>query len=373
MSSISLRNIGKRYPQAKGQAKPTLQNINLDIHSGELLVLVGPSGCGKSTLLRMLAGLEEISEGELLLDGKLANHLPPAKRELAMVFQSYALYPHMNVFDNLGFALKMAGADKAKIAQRVQEVAHSLQISTLLERKPGQLSGGQRQRVAIGRALVRSPKVFLFDEPLSNLDASLRLQMRLEIARLHQQLGATMVYVTHDQVEAMTLGQRIVVLHQGQIAQVGTPQELYRHPANQFVAGFLGTPRMNFLAAASLPPALRQLLPANTQTIGIRAEHVQAFSATFLAADGGTHPAQLCITATLMHHEYLGDCLQWYVQSAASQALLALRMPSEGAGNTLPAAGTELRLYLPPEFCHPFAADGSRIEQTANTVEENRV
>ncbi len=241
---IALRNIGKTYP---GAAQATIAGLNLEIKGGEFMVFVGPSGCGKTTLLRMIAGLEAISAGELCFGEQLVNHLEPAQRGAAMVFQSYALYPHMTVAENLAFGLKMAGASKAEQKAAVMQVAETLQITPLLERKPKALSGGQRQRVAIGRAIVRKPQVFLFDEPLSNLDANLRVQMRVELGRLHQELGTTMIYVTHDQVEAMTLGQRIAVFNAGRIEQVGTPLELYRRPANLFVAEFLGSPRMNLL------------------------------------------------------------------------------------------------------------------------------
>ena len=243
MSDLELRKVVKNFG-----AIEVIHGIDLQIAHGEFVVFVGPSGCGKSTLLRMIAGLEEISGGEVLIDGAVVNEMPAARRGLAMVFQSYALYPHMTVRKNLAFGLETMGAPKAEIAQKVQEAADILQIGPLLERKPGQLSGGQRQRVAIGRAIVREPKIFLFDEPLSNLDAELRMQMRVEINRLHRRLGSTMIFVTHDQVEAMTLADKIVVLRAGRIEQVGTPLELYNTPANVFVAGFLGSPRMNFMS-----------------------------------------------------------------------------------------------------------------------------
>ena len=224
-----------------------LHGIDLEIEDGEFIVFVGPSGCGKSTLLRCIAGLEEITSGELSIGGQPMNEVPPSKRGIAMVFQSYALYPHMTVAENMAFGLKLAGHSKTEITEAVQKAAEILQIESLLDRRPKALSGGQRQRVAIGRAIVRKPGVFLFDEPLSNLDAGLRVQMRVELARLHKDLATTMVYVTHDQVEAMTLASRIVVLNQGRIEQVGAPLDLYRRPANRFVAGFIGSPKMNFL------------------------------------------------------------------------------------------------------------------------------
>ncbi|WP_081050418.1 ABC transporter ATP-binding protein, partial [Chromobacterium subtsugae] len=250
MSRLSLSNIRKVYDDGNA----VIHDVSLDIRDGEFMVFVGPSGCGKSTMMRMIAGLEDISAGELRIDGQLANDIEPAKRGVAMVFQSYALYPHMTVRGNMAFSLKLAGKSKAEIDAAVNRAAQTLQIEHLLERKPKALSGGQRQRVAIGRAIVRKPGVFLFDEPLSNLDAALRVQMRIELARLHKELGSTMIYVTHDQVEAMTMGDRIAVFHAGRIEQVGTPLELYNRPANRFVAGFLGSPKMNFIAARPLDP-----------------------------------------------------------------------------------------------------------------------
>lgn len=245
MASIQFDNVSKQFGQTK-----VIHDIHLDVHDHEFLVLVGPSGCGKSTLLRMIAGLEDISSGTLYIDNKPVNHLPPKDRDIAIVFQNYALYPHMTAYENLAFGLKIRGWSKQQIQEKVMETAAALEIAPLLDRKPKAMSGGQRQRVAIGRALVRNPKVFLFDEPLSNLDAKLRGQMRLEIARLHQKLQTTIVYVTHDQVEAMTLGQRIAVMLDGKIMQLDTPQALYHHPVNKFVAGFIGTPPMNFISGA---------------------------------------------------------------------------------------------------------------------------
>ena len=245
MSSLNLKGIYKRYPSGV----TAVRDFNLDIEDKEFIVFVGPSGCGKSTTLRMIAGLEEISEGELYIDGRLVNDVPPKDRDIAMVFQSYALYPHMTVFDNMAFALKLRKTPKAVIKQKVQEAARILGIEEYLQRKPKALSGGQKQRVALGRAIVRNPKVFLLDEPLSNLDAKLRSQMRTEITKLHNRLGTTFIYVTHDQIEAMTMGTRIVVMKDGIVQQVDTPTNLYDFPYNQFVAGFIGTPQMNFLVA----------------------------------------------------------------------------------------------------------------------------
>jgi multiple sugar transport system ATP-binding protein len=244
MADIKLKNVVKAYDKTE-----IIHGVDLDIKDGEFVVFVGPSGCGKSTLLRLIAGLEEITDGTLEIDGKVVNHVNPADRGIAMVFQSYALYPHMTVKENMGFSLRMNGVDKQVVADKVQAAATALQLDELMDRKPKELSGGQRQRVAIGRAIVRDPKVFLFDEPLSNLDAELRVDMRLQIASLHEELKNTMVYVTHDQVEAMTLADKIVVLRAGKIEQVGSPLELYNRPANEFVAGFIGSPKMNMLPA----------------------------------------------------------------------------------------------------------------------------
>lgn len=244
MATIELKNIQKIYP---GADEATITNANLSIQDKEFIVLVGPSGCGKSTLLRMIAGLEEITDGDLLIDDKEMNSLSPKDRDIAMVFQNYALYPHMTVFENMAFGLKLRKTPKNEIKERVENAASILDITHLLDRKPKDMSGGQRQRVAIGRAIVRNPKVFLFDEPLSNLDAKLRVQMRAEIKKLHRELDATIVYVTHDQIEAMTMGDRIVVLNKGKVQQFDTPMNLFNDPANKFVAGFIGSPSMNFL------------------------------------------------------------------------------------------------------------------------------
>ena len=242
MSKIVIKNLEKTFGDNK-----VINNFNIDINDGEFIVLVGPSGCGKSTLLRMISGLESINQGEIFLDEKLINNLLPSKREIAMVFQSYALYPHMSVFENMSFGLKMEKINKDEINQKVNDAATTLQIKDLLERKPKQLSGGQRQRVAIGRAITRNPKVFLFDEPLSNLDAALRSEMRVEISKLHKKLKSNIIYVTHDQIEAMTLADRIVVLNKGIIEQFGTPAEIYSDPNNIFVAEFIGSPKMNII------------------------------------------------------------------------------------------------------------------------------
>ena len=293
MARVRLEGIRKIYPGTA--AHVAVHGVDLDVGDGELVVLVGPSGCGKSTTLRMIAGLESISAGQLFIDDKVVNDVPPKDRDIAMVFQSYALYPHMSVRDNLAFALKLRGTPKPEIEKRVNLAANTLGIETFLDRTPKQLSGGQRQRVALGRAIVRQPKVFLFDEPLSNLDAQLRVQMRREIARLHQELSATMIYVTHDQVEAMTLGDRIVVMNKGHVQQIDTPMRLYDHPANRFVAGFIGSPAMNFIPGTivageplefvagegafrmQIPPSLAervQEITGQAVTMGIRPEDV---------------------------------------------------------------------------------------------------
>lgn len=271
MSTLELHGITKSFGSTH-----VIHHIDLQVRHGEFVVFVGPSGCGKSTLLRMIAGLEDTTSGDIRIDNEVVNSVSAADRGCAMVFQSYALYPHMSVYDNMAFGLENIGTDKHLIKQKVLEAAKLLRLDNHLDRKPTQLSGGQRQRVAIGRAIVREPKIFLFDEPLSNLDAELRVSMRSELRELHQRLGATMIYVTHDQVEAMTLADRIVVIRQGQIEQVGSPQELYEQPANTFVAGFIGSPRMNFIPVQSVHGKLDQQFIAHhdLHTIGIRPEHL---------------------------------------------------------------------------------------------------
>ena len=264
MAYLELKNIQKSFGDAH-----IIKGVDLEIQKGEFIVFVGPSGCGKSTLLRLIAGLEPVSGGNLMLDGKDITHVASGKRDLAMVFQSYAMYPHMSVADNMSFALKLAGVPKSEIKTKVDYAAKQLNLTQYLERTPKELSGGQRQRVAIGRAIVRAPKVFLFDEPLSNLDAALRVQTRIEIAKLHRELGATTIYVTHDQVEAMTLADRVVVLRDGRIEQHGSPLELYDRPANRFVAQFIGTPSMNVVPSTALP-----MLGSGDGFVGIRPEHV---------------------------------------------------------------------------------------------------
>ena len=283
MAGLELRNIAKSYGVVS-----VIEGINLVVEDGEFVALVGPSGCGKSTILRMIAGLEDITEGDISIGGEIVNDLTPKERNIAMVFQSYALYPHMNVYRNMAFNLELAGKPKAEIDKRVRAAATMLELEPLLDRKPSQLSGGQRQRVAMGRAVVRDPSVFLFDEPLSNLDAKLRVQMRSEIKQLHNKVGVTSVYVTHDQVEAMTLADRVVVLNKGVIQQAGSPMDLYRKPANTFVAGFIGSPSMNFFEAkisggvaktasgeTFVFNASEQVAEGQAVTIGVRPEHFQ--------------------------------------------------------------------------------------------------
>jgi multiple sugar transport system ATP-binding protein len=282
MSNVLLKQLSKTYPGGH----QAVRDVNLEIADGEFVVLVGPSGCGKSTTLRMVAGLEEVTSGEIFIGDRLVNDVAPGERDIAMVFQNYALYPHMSVYQNMAFGLKMRRTAKAQIEKRVRDAAAILSIESLLDRRPRELSGGQRQRVALGRAIVREPKVFLFDEPLSNLDAKLRVQMRAEIARLHQRLKTTVIYVTHDQVEAMTLGQRIVLMDRGVIQQVDAPMHIYHRPANRFVGSFIGSPAMNFFAgevqngtfriAGGGPIAVDAATPAGTATLGVRPEDLVA-------------------------------------------------------------------------------------------------
>ena len=287
MSNVELRGVNKRYGSVEA-----IRHLDLTVDEGQFCALLGPSGCGKSTLLRMIAGLEVVTEGAIFIDGVDVTNVPPAKRRIAMVFQSYALYPHMTVRQNIGFSLRVAKAPKELMNRRVNEVAKMLQLEELLDRRPAQLSGGQRQRVAIGRALVREPRVFLFDEPLSNLDAMLRVQMRVEIAKLHQDLKTTMIYVTHDQVEAMTLADKIVVLDHGVISQVGTPMDLYHSPANKFVASFIGSPTMNFVSAEARSKSAsgRSTCAWARRTIRRRASAVRCRS----SSGSATPPSCMC-------------------------------------------------------------------------------
>ena len=321
MAYLKLSGVKKTFGETH-----VIKGIDLSINKGEFVVFVGPTGCGKSTLLRLIAGLENIDGGSLELDGRDITHQPSSKRDLAMVFQSYALYPHMTVFENMSFALKLAKADPIVIQDKVGRAAEILNLTNYLDRTPKELSGGQRQRVAIGRAIVRAPKVFLFDEPLSNLDAALRGQTRIEIAKLHRDLGATTIYVTHDQVEAMTLADRVVVLRDGQIEQVGTPLQLYDHPANQFVAQFIGTPQMNVVALANIPqlaalpgvtvgadgfvglrPENITLVPAGQGVLQAKVELIEALGAETLIYVSTERGAQLIARLTTRTHLSVGD------------------------------------------------------------------
>ena len=305
MGAIRLEKVRKAFGEAV-----IIPELDLDIQDGEFVVFVGPSGCGKSTLLRLIAGLEDVTSGDITIDGTNATELPPAKRRLAMVFQSYALYPHMSVRKNIAFPLKMAGMDKAEIDKRVSNAAKILNLDNYIDRRPGQLSGGQRQRVAIGRAIVREPAAFLFDEPLSNLDAALRVGMRLEISELHQRLKTTMIYVTHDQVEAMTMADKIVVLHAGHIEQVGSPLELYSRPRNTFVAGFIGSPKMNLLTGA-------EARKHDAATIGVRPEHIA------LSTSEGTWKGTVKVS------EHLGSDTFLHVETALHPEPLTVRADGE--------------------------------------------
>ena len=359
MAGLTLRNVGKRYG-----ALSIIKELNLDINDGEFLVLVGPSGCGKSTLLRMIAGLEDISDGTISIGGKVVNDLPASKRELSMVFQSYALYPHMTVRKNLAFGLQNFKMSKAEVDRRVADAARILQIEPLMDRKPRQLSGGQKQRVAIGRAIVREPQLFLFDEPLSNLDAELRVQMRAELASLYARLGTTMIYVTHDQVEAMTMATRIVVLRAGKIEQVGSPQELYTRPQNLFVAGFIGSPKINMLKAT---------VKRDDGATLICAEGWPTFKVTELPTTDEmltlcVRPAslmvgqgQLTTKATIRLVEYLGSETLLHVVMQNGQVLL---VTDNSKTNYRPGDETTIGFNL--SELHYFDADGQRVEPTLN-------
>ncbi|AWV07146.1 ABC transporter ATP-binding protein [Marilutibacter maris] len=357
MAQVSLERLRKVYPNGH----VAVHEASFEVGDGELLVLVGPSGCGKSTLLRMIAGLEAISDGELRIGGTRVNELSPKDRDIAMVFQNYALYPHMTVAENLGFGLKLRGMPKQDVQRRVGEAAEMLEIAPLLQRRPAALSGGQRQRVALGRALVRQPRVFLLDEPLSNLDAKLRAGMRVEIARLQRQIGTTMIYVTHDQVEAMTLGQRIVVLRDGRIQQIDTPMALYERPANLFVAGFLGSPAMNLIegdwvaageggqlriaADMALVLADAPAVPAGRVTLGVRPEDL-----TLAEAGAGTLPARVEVVEAVGSEAFLNlDC---------GGRALVVRVPPRD----LPRVGDRVHWRPLPERLHFFdPASGDRL------------
>ena len=335
MASIELRNIRKSFG-----AVNVIKGVDLEVRSGEFMVFVGPSGCGKSTLLRLISGLEDITSGDMLFDGKVVNGLAPSKRGIAMVFQSYALYPHMTVYDNMAFGLTLEkGHDKGEIKRRVEKAAEMLQISQYLDRLPKQLSGGQRQRVAIGRAITRDPKVFLFDEPLSNLDAALRVATRIEIAKLHESMhNVTMIYVTHDQVEAMTLADRICVLRDGLIEQVGTPMELYEKPNSVFVAGFIGSPKMNFLSGDLAKPF-------GVDTVGIRGEHIT------ITPDAGTW------TGKVIHTENLGADSYVYLEMGTEEPVV-VRL--DGTNNY--HSGDTVHITPMADKVHRFDAAGKPVD-----------
>ena len=358
MASLQLQGIVKRY-----EATTVIHGIDLEVRDGEFVVFVGPSGCGKSTLLRMIAGLESVSEGDLLIDSKRVNEVSAAQRGLAMVFQSYALYPHMTVYQNLAFGLENLRMPRGDIEARVQDAARMLRLEPLLGRRPTQLSGGQRQRVAIGRAIVRDPTIFLFDEPLSNLDAELRVQMRAEITGLHKRLGTTMIYVTHDQVEAMTMADRIVVLRGGRVEQVGTPLQLYNAPANRFVAGFIGSPQMNFLggsvasvvaedvrialdaapdgAAQTAWPLRAQQAAAGARVwLGIRPEHIRL---------DGSPPSAQPLTVTIERIEQLGAASFLYCSLPTGEKLTV-----HAAGQVAHDVGARITVHIPVVDAHVF-------------------
>lgn len=316
MSFINLKKVVKVYPDGT----QAIFNSSLSIEKGELVVFVGPSGCGKSTLLRMIAGLEDVTEGEIDLDGNRINEIDPSERDIAMVFQNYALYPHMSVYNNIAYGLRSRGVKKLEIEAQVTNVSELLQIGDLLSKKPGQLSGGQRQRVAMGRAIARDPKVFLFDEPLSNLDASLRVQTRIEISKLHERLGSTMIYVTHDQVEAMTLADKIVVLKDGRVEQIGSPTELYDQPQNLFVAGFIGSPKMNFFNRMDVSEITQKNMQ-NEHTIGIRPEHLVACA-----------EADACVSGKLELIENLGEYVLAHMVGSNGTTFIA-KMDRKQVGN----------------------------------------
>jgi multiple sugar transport system ATP-binding protein len=358
VAGLQLRQIEKNYGVVN-----VIKGLDLDIDHGEFVVFVGPSGCGKSTLLRMIAGLEDITSGELYIGDRLCNDIAPRDRGIAMVFQSYALYPHMTVYDNVGFALKLAGLPQKERDEKIREAARILKMDHLLERKPAQLSGGQRQRVAIGRAIVRDPKAFLFDEPLSNLDAALRVDMRMEIAKLHQDLGATMIYVTHDQIEAMTLADKIVVLDEGVVQQVGSPLELYHSPANLFVAGFIGSPKMNLVPVTVsdaqkdkvtvqsdnvrqvvFPVSMHDLKAGDELVLGIRPQHMT------IVESGGSIVGKVEVV------EHLGDETVLNVLLPAGDAVIVTVQ-----GTARVKLGETLELDLVSEEAHLFLTSGPAI------------
>ena len=358
MSEIIIKNLNKNYGK-----NHVIKDVSLDIESQSFTVLVGPSGCGKSTILRMIAGLESVNSGTISIDGMKVNDLAPRERNIAMVFQSYALYPHMTVYNNMAFGLKLEKLSKSEIDERVYEAAKILQIEELLQRKPRQLSGGQRQRVAIGRAITRKPKVFLFDEPLSNLDAALRVQMRVELAKLHDQLDATMIYVTHDQTEAMTMADNIIVLNEGQVSQSGEPMDLYKSPDNLFVAGFIGSPKMNFIpvsvldkdknktkinvlgaSALTVPKTNNSFKISNSLTLGIRPEHLIVNENMKCSWEGKVFVVEKLGSGTFLYLEKEGDPLV-----------------VETDGDSKIKVGDIVKVGFDPNKCHLFNRDGESI------------
>jgi multiple sugar transport system ATP-binding protein len=360
MSEVELRSVRKLYGSVEA-----IRMLDLNVEKGQFCALLGPSGCGKSTLLRMIAGLEVVTEGKIFIDGIDVTNVPPAKRRIAMVFQSYALYPHMTVRQNISFSLRVAKAPKDVIERRTNEVAKMLQLHDLLDRRPAQLSGGQRQRVAIGRALVREPQVFLFDEPLSNLDAMLRVQMRVEIAKLHQDLKTTMIYVTHDQVEAMTLADKIVVLDHGVISQVGTPMELYHDPANKFVASFIGAPAMNFMTVETRPATGREAvvgLPGGGEfklttkrgldkagsgfEVGVRPEHIRL---------GAPDDSNANLSGKVQILERLGNATIMYVETPAGQIVV------QDDGDVATKPGDNVAVIFDASRVHLFSPDQAAV------------
>jgi multiple sugar transport system ATP-binding protein len=361
MGELVLSKVAKTY----GEGPQVIQGIDLHIPDGQFTVFVGPSGCGKSTMLRMIAGLESVTSGDILIDGVRVNDLQPADRGISMVFQSYALYPHMTVAENMGFSLKLSGKSKQEVRDAVGRAAEILQINHLLDRKPKALSGGQRQRVAIGRAIVRKPRVFLFDEPLSNLDAALRVQMRIELAKLHRELGTTMIYVTHDQVEAMTLAQKIVVFNKGHIEQIGAPLDLYDRPSNRFVGGFIGSPQMNMLPAEFVAqgeshtavalrggseqivlPGLPERALAGELTLGVRPEHLG------IGAPGDGLPARVELV------EHLGDVSLLHAQLDGVGKAISLKLDKKDA---LHAVGARVGIKVAAESVTLFDANGAAV------------
>ena len=364
MADVDMKSVSKSFGDNE-----VIHGVDLSVEDNEFMVFVGPSGCGKSTLLRLIAGLEDVNEGEISIGGERVEHLPPAKRGIAMVFQSYALYPHMTVFENMSFGLRLAKAKKDFINQRVQEAAEVLQITELLERKPKELSGGQRQRVAIGRAIVREPRVFLFDEPLSNLDAKLRVQMRIELTKLHQKLNSTMIYVTHDQVEAMTMADKIVVLRDGYVEQIGRPLDLYNNPANRFVAGFIGSPAMNMvdgkitgISGNSLELELEgeykvkvMCKPGDSAQSGARVEF--GVRPEHLDAEG---KGDAKIPAKVFAVERLGGETYLYVNTHDGK-----EMTVHAPGDKVISEGVEISIGMKSANCHVFNEQGLAFERLA--------